>query len=466
MALWVWFVGNAGIRGAVALAPDFEYFYKAGDWLLRRGVFDPGYDVTADGRVLERGRLEWYLPAVSRVMTLVAAVPLPLAGLMWFGLNVAATFALLRLIGRRLVGLPPQDWPVTQLVPLLLLTVFWHWEFRLNQTDVVTLLLLVGSFVAWERGRAGLAGFWLGLAVLLKVTPLLCVVWFALKRQFRTVAAALLTLLLAGPGGDVAVFGYANTLAEYRGWLRNVVTEGSHRGHILAQTEMDWRNQGMGAVLCRWLHSTNYTLQFDNDPRLAARAGLAGQQPPATLNLANLSPTTVAAVVTTVQAASLAGLVWLARRPAGKLPLWRVRFEWALFVLGMLWFMPVMRAYHLIWALPALSLLAAGVHHLGRRRRWSAMALVSMFALIPAQIAVFWPPAAAAGVLLWTVALLATPLVLMILRLGRDPAALPADYYLSARGPDNVAGRHAAAVLAGERTGGGRAGDERTRGHE
>ena len=122
-------------------------------------------------------------------MTLVAWLPQKQAGLVWLVLNVAAMFATLRLVGRHLVSLPPQDWPVTQLVPFFVLFLFWWWEFRLNQINNLTLLLLLGGFVCWQRGQHRASGLWLGLAVLIKVTPALLLVWFALKRQYRVVGA-------------------------------------------------------------------------------------------------------------------------------------------------------------------------------------------------------------------------------------------------------------------------------------
>ena len=294
IVLWTIALARVGAFAVLRAAPDFEYFYKGGAWLLDHGALDPAYDVLPTGQVVPRGSIEWYLPFVSRMMTLIAWLPAQPAGCVWLILNVVATLATLRLVGRHLVGLPPQDWPVTQLVPFLLLTVFWYWEYRLNQINNFTLLLLVASFVCWQQRRQAVAGLWLGLAVLIKVTPLLLVLWFLLKRQFRTAAVAIVTVLLAGPVADVIAFRPAYASDCYRGWFHNAVTNGSHRGLILTQTEMDRRNQGLGAVLSRWLHPTNYGLHYDNDPRLTTT------EPPATMNVAHLSRPAVVWVVLAV----------------------------------------------------------------------------------------------------------------------------------------------------------------------
>jgi hypothetical protein len=397
--------------------PDFEYFYKAGAVLLERGGLDPGYDVSSDGRIITRGTLDWYLPFVPRVMTLLAWLPPRIAGLVWLGLNLLALLAVLRLVGRHLVALPPGDWPVTQLLPFLALLLFWWWEFRLNQINMLTLLLLVGSLICWERGQRVAGGLWLGLAVLLKVTPALLVVWFALKRQHRVVAAALAACLVFGPLADVAIFGPGNAAGHYRAWFEAAVLRGSHRHLIMSQREMDWRNQGLGAVASRWLHPTNYATHFDNDPRLV------GEAEQRTMNIAALEQPTVAALVMSVHLLSLAALLWVARRPAVRLTPARWRVEWALFLLAMLWFMPVLRAYHLIWAYPSVAILAAAMHHRGWRHWWSPVTLaalawtvaVQVISLLPGDtppLPWLWPQAA--GVILSAVVILALPLLLLL----------------------------------------------------
>jgi hypothetical protein len=450
------FAAHLAVFGALAIsrqAPDFEYFYSAGAHLLTQGELDRGIERLPNGQIERRGTIEWYLPFVSRFMTLLAWLPFGAAGSLWLALNVIAFFITLMLLGKHLMGLPPQDWPVTLLLPVLLLGLFWHWELRLNQIDTLTLLLVVASFVHWQQRRQRLAGFWLGLAVLLKVTPLLLVVWFALKRQFRTVGVALLTIFLVGPIGDVLVFRPAYAGDAYRQWFQAALTTGSLRGMILNQKEMDWRNQGLGAVACRWLHPTNYALHFDNEPRIKT------YKAPATMNVVTLPRATIATIVTALAGLSIAGLLWLARRPAQELSLWQLRGEWALFLLAMLGLMPVLRRYHLILLLPAMAVLASGVHYAGLQRRWSKLALICIGGAVACELSILtrmlpesgilhWFDGVfgarhvealstaldagileASGVLLLSVILLAIPLVALLLRLAREPEAMPGHAY-------------------------------------
>ncbi|MFQ6048973.1 MAG: glycosyltransferase family 87 protein [Phycisphaerae bacterium] len=477
LGLVVYFAILGGQRIARREA-DFQYFYNAGAVLLERGELDSGCDRWPDGRIERRGTISWYLPFVSRYMTLFAWLPFEVAGAVWLTLNLIAFLALPVLIGRHLMGLPPQDWPVTLLVPVLLLMFFWHWEFRLNQIDVLTLLLIVASFVQWQQRRPNLAGFWLGLAALIKVTPMLMVVWFGLKRQYRTVGVALLTVVLAGPVADLIVFRPAYALDAYRQWFQTAVVRSSQRGLVLNQLEMDWRNQGVGAVASRWLHPTNYALHFDNDPRIKTRRRLA------TMNVAELPRAQVATIVLAMTGLSVAGLLWLTRRPARDLNLWQLRAEWALVLLAMLWLMPVLRRYHLVMMLPATALLGSAVHYARRRGRWIKLASTCLAVTLTAQLAILTrelPESGllrhldrllgpervqalsnaldlgiveASGALLLTVVSVAVPLVALLRWLARQPDAIPGHAYApphfvrAAHPADNASTAGAGAVAA------------------
>jgi len=431
------YLGLTGAASIAARVADFEYFYKAGAWLLAHGNLDAGYDRSADGHIVLRGTIEWYLPFLARFMTLITWLPFEAAGLVWLALNVTLFFATVRLLGRNLTGLPPQDWPVTQLLPVLLTLLFWTWEYRLNQVNNLTLFLLVAAFVLWRRGRDATAGFVMGLATLIKLTPGFVVLWFLLKRQYRLVAVAAATFVLAGPASDVVAFGPQYTRDTYLAWFDTAVRDGSHRGLILNQLEMDWRNQGVGAVLCRWLHPTNYSTHFDNDPRIRFPVV------PATMNVANLPLPTVAWIAVGLIAASVLLLVWLARRPARELSEWRLRLEWSLFGLAMLWLMPVMRRYHLIWAVPAISVIGGVMHYVGHRAAWARFTLACIGFVVLTQIGTGEKVLTGTkfveggGALLLGALALAVPLVLMLRRLDRDPHAIPPDA-LPAAGPQAV----------------------------
>lgn len=68
----------------------------------------------------------------------------------------------------------------------------------LGQLDALLLLLIVISFCAYRHGRDLIAGSPLGLAAMIKFSPLLLAMYFLLKRQMRVFAATVAAILAAG----------------------------------------------------------------------------------------------------------------------------------------------------------------------------------------------------------------------------------------------------------------------------
>jgi hypothetical protein len=456
-----------GLQGFAAIwvqGPDFEYFYQAGRSLLDHGDFDQGRIRLPEVGIATRGTLDWYLPVVARFMTIwvalgdrlaqpmdavfqvtmrpvfewlaeVRKVDLPAdalvvtpqraSGVLWLSMNLVVFVTCVRLLAIRVMSLPARDWAVVQIVPLIVMLGAWNWEFWLNQIDALTLLLIVASFVSWQQSRHHLSGLWLGLAVLLKLTPGLVLIWFGLKRQWRVVATAFGLMVLAAPVGDVIAFGPRKAIEANIGWLKRAVFEGSHRALIESQREMDWRNQATGAVLSRLLHPTSYTWKLDNDPRLAAQMN----EEPDYVNLVDWPLSTVVMLQAGLTLVMLIGLVWLARQPASRLGSWALRVEWSLFVLAMLWFMPVMRRYHVIMAFPAVCVIATAVHYAGKGKRWSRFANVTLLVVLGIQFtAVRWKFIEPYGGVLFATMLLGGPLIMLRVWLGREPKALSQEF--------------------------------------
>jgi hypothetical protein len=227
-----------------------------------------------------------------------------------------------------------------------------------------------------------------------------------------------LTILIAGPVADAIIWGPSQTLSYYRAWAHESISIGSSGGLIRTQREMDYRNQATAAVAARWLHSASYTRKWDNDPRLTSN------EEPAYFNAVNLPRQRIATLVTAIQILLLGTLIWIARRPAQRLTAWRLRAEWALFVLAMLWFMPVMRRYHWIWALPAISMLGYAIDVFGPRSRIGAVAIASVALFFAAQWSILHPMTEAMGFVWISLILLALPLIIA-LRQRAEPAIAP-----------------------------------------
>lgn len=83
------------------------------------------------------------------------------------------------------------------LCPLILMAFPVKWTFGLGQINNFILLLLVLTFFFFKKGREGISGIILGLAISFKITPLYLLLFFLTQRKFKTVLVAGLTVITA-----------------------------------------------------------------------------------------------------------------------------------------------------------------------------------------------------------------------------------------------------------------------------
>ncbi len=194
--------------------PDwFQEWASARNFLRGRPVYTP-QEVTVELYLGLRRHpadpffLEWNAHPPGAIL-----LGLPLAGVefagalaVWNLLSLAALAASAVLIVRQL-SLPFSPWdllPAT--VVLLLCHPFWH-QMVHGQLNLVLLLLITGAWAAARTGRLVCAGALLGTATAIKLVPGFLLFYFALRREWRAVAAAAFTL--AGLGAlTVALFGW------------------------------------------------------------------------------------------------------------------------------------------------------------------------------------------------------------------------------------------------------------------
>ena len=246
-------------------------------------------------------------------------------------------------------------------MPLLVLVTPWFVEFFVNQFVPPILLLLLLAQRELGRERPLRAGFWLGLAILLKLSPAVLLLWLPLKRDWRALASTVGVVLILGPGLDILTVGWDRAVGWQWEWYQRLRWSGSAWTVLVAGSQCEYSNHAVAAVLRRLLHPTDSTPYFDVE--VGGRHELAGSDP---VNLLNLPISAVTAVWAALMLVSLVALVAVSRRPARQASRERLRWEYAIYCLAMLWFLPVVREYHYVWAYPLVSLLVGHVRSLWR----------------------------------------------------------------------------------------------------
>lgn len=86
-------------------------------------------------------------------------------------------------------------WELLFVIPLLALAFPVKWTFGMGQINHLILLLLVATFYLYKKGNEFLSGIFLGLGIILKLTPLYLLILFLVKRKWKIFSFTLITIL-------------------------------------------------------------------------------------------------------------------------------------------------------------------------------------------------------------------------------------------------------------------------------
>jgi hypothetical protein len=135
-------------------------------------------------------------PPTSVLLVLpLARLDYPDAFLVWGLFSLALGAVSLGLVVRQL-RLPWSAWTLLPLATLLLVANPFRQQVNEGQWSLVTLFLLTATWAAARSGRAGQAGVWLALATALRLIPGFVFVYFAWRRQWKTLIVGALMLAL------------------------------------------------------------------------------------------------------------------------------------------------------------------------------------------------------------------------------------------------------------------------------
>jgi len=220
---------------ASAKMPDFEVYWRAGG---RAAAAEPLYR-QEDGHYQHK-----YFPAFAVLFIPAALLPLNVAKALWFAVAVALLGAVLAL---SLALLPRRRKPAWLLVfaTIIVMAKFYGHELVLGQVNLLLAAILLAATHSSIRGRAGIGGTLVALAVIVKPYALIFVPWLAARRDVRALVAAaagivlsvLLTAVLYGVGGTVDL---------HREWWKTVVE--STPPNLLNQD-----NVSVAAMYAKWI---------------------------------------------------------------------------------------------------------------------------------------------------------------------------------------------------------------------
>jgi hypothetical protein len=342
---------------------DFEHFYRDAEYVWKHGELSPPHVTPLPPREGPGGgsplpsssdedrRLPFYLPVVSLALSPLTAFGRVPAALIWAAAQVAALGFSLRELRRWLAPAAASRAPWAELIALVLFLPAIFEATRFNQLSFFILALVLGAVRTLDTQQSTRAGVLFGLATVLKLLPGVFALWLVLKRRWWALLAWMVTVAATTALPPLIAFGPQRALAYHQQWWDENVHGDAGRSLLnpaLRAHFIDHRNQSIGQVLAR--------LMWREHPYRAP------------VQIADLPPATCAALAQGIAALLLFGLAWSTRRPWSQLPTAQRHAEAAVFAIAMLVLSPLLRQYYLVWAGPALWLLASDALATGRAR--------------------------------------------------------------------------------------------------
>lgn len=349
---------------------DFVYFYNGGLHILEHGTRHPF------------APLNRYWPSADVPWVLAACLPLLVGASIWYAFNTWSFLRLLKTMESQL--LVERDDTTRRravlasgivLLPLVLDGLL------LASFHILMVWLMLAGLLHVRRGRPWLGASLLGVAIWLKLLPLLGAGYLLLKRRWLPAIAAVVIACAINIILSLAAFGVGGTWIEHARWW-NHWAAGSIDRELTANHRVDedrLTNQSLAVTLRRLCSS------------LGSSPGEAREQ----VRVIDLSSEQLQNAYKFISGALLMAIFLFCRRSDAATSPRQASNETALVVLATLWFSPVVWSYHPTAAMPALAIIFCRCP-LPSRVAWmlGAAWLIGILLLL-------WPTARAAGDLFW-----------------------------------------------------------------
>lgn len=196
---------------------DFQVYYQAAKISLSENPYKKEYFSPYN-----------YPPTATLFLLPLTLLPYKLAEFLWLMLSffslLFSVFLTFNLFFKR------TSFVLKFFVSTLLLRTFpARFTLVLGQINLIILLLLVLSFHFYQKKRKILAGFFLGFAGAIKLTPLLLLLFYFLKKEKKTVIASLLTFLSSNLLAFI-IFGPQQLLYFFKEILPLLLKQADSRG--------------------------------------------------------------------------------------------------------------------------------------------------------------------------------------------------------------------------------------------
>jgi len=216
--------------------------------------WEPVFVALEEGEPIYETGVEGYptLPLSLMVMSPFRATGSVAGPLLWACFKLAIAWWIV-LSAMRMVAEPAHSLPGWgQLAVLLLVLRPLYSDLQHGNINLLVAGSLLAAALAWHRGNSFASGMWIGLGMVLKVTPALALVFFAARRSGRALAGALVGVGLLAFVAPGLWLGWERNLELSASWWNQMITP-ALAGRDLTLLQTEHINQSLLGVLARHL---------------------------------------------------------------------------------------------------------------------------------------------------------------------------------------------------------------------
>jgi alpha-1,2-mannosyltransferase len=235
---------------------DFPVYYAAGQSLLkgRTDLYAPDF---ALGRVMDYRYLPFFLVAFTPLWL----IPYSVSAYIWYLLSVIEITSCVIIISRicPALGSSRKAWLLIALSTLQYFVVAVHY----GNAHLLAVFLLFAAAYSFRKGREVIAGLLMALAITIKLTPVLLLPYFVLKRKWRMLASVCILLIVINFIPSV-YFGVNGNRKLIESWYQHVIS--SQEFH----EDNGPINLSLKGELRRYLSPVDYSKRVDGDVQYPA----------------------------------------------------------------------------------------------------------------------------------------------------------------------------------------------------
>ncbi|MBI4382821.1 MAG: DUF2029 domain-containing protein [Nitrospinae bacterium] len=201
---------------------DFRTYYQVAE-----RAFDPGFELYPE-KFIQEGEVRTGLQFRYAPISVLLFVPLALfdfevAAFLFFLFKLASLYGVAAIV-QKWMGIEKGPFAKTATIALAVGAGYLVEEFRSGNVHFLIFFLVVAALYMIEKGREVLPSFLIGLAVAVKITPLLFLFYFLVKRRFKICVYILLSLVVLFVAPSF-FFGFHKNLDLIKNWGRSALLQ-------------------------------------------------------------------------------------------------------------------------------------------------------------------------------------------------------------------------------------------------